>query len=536
MDTICPEIRVDKTQADERAWQVWADQVVGEVAEVVRQQLHGVRPDEGEDLRVIEHRVQAVLRPVGKALLEACGSRAAEDLPRPLCCGRPMHRAHRRPRAMQGAVGDWDLTRTEYVCDHCGRRHVPADEFWGIGSGQCSPLMAELASRAGAEIPSFDRAAALLGQTLGTSVCGDTLGRTSEAVGLVAELEQREAMALARRLLTEPTGDLAPAAELPAHLVAVRRALFPDGETADRPGTAAADDVRGGEAGTPDPGASPCPPKAADTAPFTLLLGIDATKAQANKVWRDVKVAVVAPLGPEQTTPKREAQYPRLLLGPRSYCAAIEEVDDFFYRIVVLLACAGWRRSQPLRLVLTGDGGPWIWTCAQRLRALGIEVVEILDIYHAREHLWEVAHAVLGTGVDGYQWGDEMARKLKEKGPAPVLQALQALNPRGQDQQDLVRKAIDYFTTNTTRMNYPDYAALGLPLGSGIIESSCRLVSGMRVKQPGMRWSLSGVQAVLSLRALHLSQTTAWDDFWRRKPLLRRPSIATLTQTEVCYA
>lgn len=210
MDTICPEIRVDKTQADERAWQVWADQVVGEVAEVVRQQLHGVRPDEGEDLRVIEHRVQAVLRPVGKALLEACGSRAAEDLPRPLCCGRPMHRAHRRPRAMQGAVGDWDLTRTEYVCDHCGRRHVPADEFWGIGSGQCSPLMAELASRAGAEIPSFDRAAALLGQTLGTSVCGDTLGRTSEAVGLVAELEQREAMALARRLLTEPTGDLAP--------------------------------------------------------------------------------------------------------------------------------------------------------------------------------------------------------------------------------------------------------------------------------------------------------------------------------------
>jgi len=58
----------------------------------------------------------------------------------------------------------------------------------------------------------------------------------------------------------------------------------------------------------------------------------------------------------------------------------------------------------------------------------------------------------------------------------------------------------------------------------------------MRVKQPGMRWSLSGVQAILSLRAVHLSQTTAWDDFWRRKPLLRRPSIATLTQTEVRYA
>ena len=95
----------------------------------------------------------------------------------------------------------------------------------------------------------------------------------------------------------------------------------------------------------------------------------------------------------------------------------------------------------------------------------------------------------------------------------------------------LVRKAIEDFTVNKARMDYPAYAASGLPLGSGIVESSCRLVSGLRVKQPGMRWSLSGVQAILSLRALHLSQTSAWDAFWRRKPLLRRPRIATLTRT-----
>ena len=81
----------------------------------------------------------------------------------------------------------------------------------------------------------------------------------------------------------------------------------------------------------------------------------------------------------------------------------------------------------------------------------------------------------------------------------------------------LVRKAIEYFTVNKARMDYPAYAASGLPLGSGIVESSCRLVSGLRVKQPGMRWSLSGVQAILSLRALHLSQTSAWDAFWCRQ-------------------
>ena len=124
------------------------------------------------------------------------------------------------------------------------------------------------------------------------------------------------------------------------------------------------------------------------------------------------------------------------MLGPRHYCAAIEDTHAFFYRLVVLLAWAGWRLSEPLRLVLTGDGGTWIWNYVERLRQLGVEVVEILDIYHAREHLWEVAHAVLGTGVRGHQWGEEMATALKEKGPAPVLQALQALRPRGYNQKE----------------------------------------------------------------------------------------------------
>ena len=113
-------------------------------------------------------------------------------------------------------------------------------------------------------------------------------------------------------------------------------------------------------------------------------------------------------------------------------------------------------------------------------------------------------------------------------------QALRTLRPRAHHQNETVRKAIEYFTVNQARMNYPHthaYAACGLPLGAGIVESSRRLVSGLRVKQPGMRSSHSGVPAILSLRALHLSRTYAGDDFWRRNPLLRRPRTATLTRT-----
>ena len=525
MARVFAQSEVGKLLVDEQERLAWADQVVAKTAKVLRENLRAMCPEEGEDLHVIERRVRTLLRAAGEVLMEACANRAADALPRPVCCGHPMHRAHRRARVVQGAMGGWALTRTEYVCDPCGRRCVPGDERLGFGSGQYSHLMAELTCRAGAEIPSFERAADLMGQALGLPVCADTLGRTCEAVGSVAEEEQQQATALARQLLTEPAAEVPPAEALPPHLALVRRALC-RAETPALTADTTADGAATAATPSPDPTAVPVP------APFTLLLGVDATKAQADKVWRDVKVGVVAPLGPEQSPPKREGQHPRLVLGPRHYCAAIEDAQAFFYRLVVLLVWAGWRRSDPVRLVLTGDGGTWIWNYVERLRQLGVEVVEILDIYHAREHLWEVAHAVLGTGVRAHQWGQEMATVLKEKGPDPVLQALQALRPRGHNQKETVRKAIDYFTVNLARMDYPAYAACGLPLGSGIVESSCRLVSGLRVKQPGMRWSLSGVQAILSLRALHLSQTRAWDDFWRRKPLLRRHPIATLTRTD----
>ena len=160
-----------------------------------------------------------------------------------------------------------------------------------------------------------------------------------------------------------------------------------------------------------------------------------------------------------------------------------------------MLITAGWRRGQPLRLILVGDGGPWIWGLADRLQQLGIEVLQILDIYHAREHIWKVAHQVLGSGLKAHQWADTLSTALKDQGAAPVLQALRRLHPRRPNGKDEVRKAIDYFTLNADRMHYTQYAAAGLPLGSGIVESSCRLVSGLRVKQPGMRWSLPGVQA-----------------------------------------
>ncbi|MCL6597097.1 MAG: hypothetical protein K6V73_12975 [Firmicutes bacterium] len=94
-----------------------------------------------------------------------------------------------------------------------------------------------------------------------------------------------------------------------------------------------------------------------------------------------------------------------------------------------------------------------------------------------------------------------------------------------------MRKAIDYFTVNAGRMDYPTYAAHHWPMGSGIVESTCRLVSNLRVKEPGMRWSEARVQAILSLRALCLSQGEWWTEFFRRQPHRRRPPVTSLTRS-----
>ena len=508
---------------DEEERSRWRDDVAQQAAVVLRAQLDVVCPEEGADLGDIDRRTQRAMRVANDVVWTACAERAVAHLPRPMCCGEPMHVAVRRARRVRGLVADGSLRRTEFVCSGCGRRCAPADEVWGLGSGQYSPGMAQLACRAGAEIPSFDRAAAILEEALGVPVCADTVARTSEAVGAVAEQEQQQAMALVREALKAP-GDGAPlgATDLPPHLAVVREAL------ASSPVAVAEDE------GLPS---APCPESPAAGSPVpapagtpTLLLGIDATKALANRQWRDAKVAVLAPLGPESTNDAKHRR--RLVLGPRSYCAAIEEVGDFFLRLLVLLIGAGWRRGTPLRLALVGDGGPWIWSCADRLRQLGIHVVEILDIYHAREHITAVA-AVYRDPQHARRWAAELSEAIATEGAAPVLAALQRLRPRSEANKETVRKAIDYFTGNAARMDYARYAAAGLPLGSGIVESACRLVSGLRVKQPGMRWSLPGVQAILSLRALHLSQTSAWTDFWKRKPLPRCPNVHRLTRARV---
>jgi hypothetical protein len=150
-------------------------------------------------------------------------------------------------------------------------------------------------------------------------------------------------------------------------------------------------------------------------------------------------------------------------------------------------------------------------------------VVEILDFYHITEHLGTVAAA----------WLDQQRHTLRHQGGGPVRRALARLRPCTAAGAEEVRKARSYFRTHAARMHYPLFRARQLPIGSGAIQSTARNLIQLRQTQAGMRWSLSGAQAVASLRALHPSGR--WATFWQSQPQCCRhrlpsPALPLATQ------
>ena len=150
---------------------------------------------------------------------------------------------------------------------------------------------------------------------------------------------------------------------------------------------------------------------------------------------------------------------------------------------------------------MPGDGAPANWS------QFGLHFpkrVEVLDWYHAVEHLWAVARDRWGADRARVEvWVEARKQELWQGEVATVLTA-----PRGEEGVS----EIYYFETNRHRMCYAEFRARGYPIGSGTVESACKRVIGARLKQAGMRWTKAGAQAVLNLRTQLLNGR--WETIW----------------------
>jgi hypothetical protein len=171
-------------------------------------------------------------------------------------------------------------------------------------------------------------------------------------------------------------------------------------------------------------------------------------------------------------------------------------------------------RRPDLRVVKVADGAPDNWSYLSETLPFGDEV---LDFYHAAEHLGAALGAAYGEGTPTYQERLETLSEVLRDAPEgvdTVIGALCRLRMRYPRRQ-AIHKALAYFREHRQRMRYGDLRAQNLPIGSGVVEAACKTLVSQRLKRSGMRWRTAGGQAILTFRALCQSER-----FERAWPLL----------------
>jgi hypothetical protein len=149
-------------------------------------------------------------------------------------------------------------------------------------------------------------------------------------------------------------------------------------------------------------------------------------------------------------------------------------------------------------------------------RRRGRAVTIVLDIIHVIHYLWLAGSALCrGKSAATDVW---VATHLMMLLTHPVARLIAAIQEAAAEKR-LTRaekrrldKALKYLDRNADFTNYPAYLAMGLPIASGIIEGACRHLVQDRLGITGARWNLPGAEAILRLRALHISGD--WDAYW----------------------
>ena len=194
-----------------------------------------------------------------------------------------------------------------------------------------------------------------------------------------------------------------------------------------------------------------------------------------------------------------------------TYVGAIESAEAFGRRIYAEAIRRGLTRAA--KVIVIGDGAPWIWGIAEEHFP---GVIQIVDLYHAREHLANLAKGVYESdSVRSKQWLAARLEELDAGEVEAVVTSLRRLRPQDRTGKDQTGKAIDYFQTNRQRMRYADFRRQGLFVGSGVVEAGCKTIIGQRLKRSGMHWTVRGANAIIALRCCQMSGR--WEEFWERR-------------------
>ena len=368
-----------------------------------------------------------------------------------------------RSKTIDTVVGPVRLHRAWYHCAACGHGLAPRDGELGAAGTSLSPGLAKMNARAASAVP-FAPARRLLAELAGIELTIKRVERSAEASGARAALAvsgQADAI-LARKLVPLPPPEPAPdmlyiAVDGTGVPVVAREAEGRKGKAAD------------GKART-----------------------------------REVKLACLF----TQTTLGDDG---RPMRDPASstYLATFEPAERFGQLVDAEARRRGAEHTR--QLVVLGDGAAWIWNQAGQLFPAATEIV---DLYHAREHLHDLAN--LAARLLAGHRDDWLAARLDELDAGNV----QAILAAGRDLDFIGSlagerdKALAYFAHNAHRMRYQHFRDLGMFVGSGVVEAGCKSIIGQRLKLSGMHWTIAGAAGIATLRCQDAGDR--WDEIWQR--------------------
>lgn len=379
-------------------------------------------------------------------------------------CGQPAHYRELRSKPVLTAVGKVEVCRPYYVCPHCHHGQFPVDIELDIENTEFSPGVRRMQAVAGQEAP-FDQGRQQLKLLANLEVTTKAVERTAEAIGVaIAQGEQLEIQRAVQLDLPIVIGE-------PVPILYVQM---------DGTGVPVVKKETEGRRGKTDG-------QPAHT--------------------REAKLGCVF-----TQTAWDEEGYPIRDPASTTYTGAIETAEEFGKRLYVEAWKRGWSRAE--KKVVMGDGAEWIWNLAEQHFP---GAVQIVDLYHARQHLWDLARKLYPNDeVAQKAWMKVHQKRLLDKGKIDKLVgALRSLCSTNPEVLEKIRTEADYFETNAHRMRYPKFRHQHLFVGSGVIEAGCKTVIGSRLKRSGMFWTVRGANAILALRCCHLNGR--FEDYWESR-------------------
>ncbi|MGA2739755.1 MAG: hypothetical protein ABSG65_20225 [Bryobacteraceae bacterium] len=143
--------------------------------------------------------------------------------------------------------------------------------------------------------------------------------------------------------------------------------------------------------------------------------------------------------------------------------------------------------------------------------------MQIVDLYRARQHLWELARRLhTNDETSRKAWIKVHQKRLLDKGKIERLVcALRSIVSANPEVAGKIRTEADYFQRNAAPMRYPKFRRQHLFIGSGVIEAGCKTVIGSRLKQSGMFWTERGANAIIAFRCCHFNGP--FEDYWETR-------------------